>query len=308
MRSPTPEPIIIPIPAPQAPLDPQQQRVEEFLRAKSLAPNSKRAYQQDLQRFMEWSQTPWCDITSYQIGLFKAHLSQTLAPASINRHLSTLKNFFTWMVDSEYLAKNPTKTINLEKLVEPEAQDLTTSEITLIYEAIAASTNPERNLALLSILMHGLRASEVSALNLEDYDGKRLHIRPAKSDSKGYVPLVREAIAQIDNYLKWRRDRGESLQPDSPLLLSHSHRRLGHRLTYSGIHDIITSLKTQTGINLHPHRFRHTYITDLVLLGMDTHHIMTLSRHKSPQSFRRYTKRGDQVAAENAFYAIKQNE
>jgi hypothetical protein len=35
---------------------------------------------------------------------------------------------------------------------------------------------------------------------------------------------------------------------------------------------------------------------------MDTYHVMTLTRHKSMQSFKRYTKRADQRAAEKAFY------
>jgi integrase/recombinase XerD len=35
--------------------DLREKRVEEFLEARSLAPKSQRAYRQDLQRFMEWS-------------------------------------------------------------------------------------------------------------------------------------------------------------------------------------------------------------------------------------------------------------
>ena len=35
---------------------------------------------------------------------------------------------------------------------------------------------------------------------------------------------------------------------------------------------------------------------------MDTYHVMTLTRHKSMQSFKRYTKRANQIAAEKAFY------
>ncbi|MDZ4878235.1 MAG: hypothetical protein CLLPBCKN_007670 [Chroococcidiopsis cubana SAG 39.79] len=36
---------------------------------------------------------------------------------------------------------------------------------------------------------------------------------------------------------------------------------------------------------------------------------MTLTRHKSIQSFKRYTKRADQIAAEKAFYqAVSESE
>jgi len=46
----------------------------------------------------------------------------------------------------------------------------------------------------------------------------------------------------------------------------------------------------ETGLDLHAHQFRHTFATDLVLKGMNPYHVMTLTRHKSVQSFRRYTK------------------
>ncbi len=35
---------------------------------------------------------------------------------------------------------------------------------------------------------------------------------------------------------------------------------------------------------------------------MNPYHVMTLTRHKSVQSFRRYTKAADHAAAEAAFY------
>jgi len=52
--------------------------------------------------------------------------------------------------------------------------------------------------------------------------------------------------------------------------------------------------------------FRHTFATDLVLKGMNPYHVMILTRHKSVQSFRRYTKAADQAAAEAAFMKLSE--
>jgi integrase/recombinase XerD len=317
-RRPIPDPVIIPsstqiarsasptsvVTPSQPPTDLRQSRVDEFLMARSLSDNSKKAYQQDLQRFMDWTQTAWAAVTPRQVALFKDDLLEEkfLAPATVNRVLTTLKNFYGWMVDSEYVAKNPTKTIDLLELESPEAQDLSEAELASIYQVAAGSNYCERNTALVSILLHGLRAAEVSALNLEDYDGTRLHVRKAKSDSKGYVPLKEKARIDLDAYLEWRSQQGEELQPASPLFISRSRRSFGKRLTYWGIRDVVDAIQQVTGIDLHAHRFRHTFATDLVLRGMDTYHVMTLTRHKSIQSFKRYTKRADQIAAEKAFY------
>ncbi|MCY7322074.1 MAG: site-specific integrase [Phormidesmis sp. CAN_BIN36] len=90
--------------------------------------------------------------------------------------------------------------------------------------------------------------------------------------------------------------------PTSLLFVSHSRRNAGERLSYEGIRKVVDAISQRTGITFHAHRCRHTFATNLVLKGMNPHHVMTLTRHKSVQSFRRYTRAADQAAAEAAFY------
>ncbi|MHC5827211.1 MAG: site-specific integrase, partial [Nostoc sp.] len=52
----------------------------------------------------------------------------------------------------------------------------------------------------------------------------------------------------------------------------------------------------------HPHSFRHTYATDLLLLGVDPSHARKLTGHQSEKAFRRYTLRSEQEAAIAAYY------
>jgi len=295
------------------PLDPtdlRELRVEEFLQARSLASRTQKAYRQDLQQFMDWSDRPWAEITPRQVAQFKAHLIRTdleserrvLSDATVRRVLGTLKNFLGWMARSRYIGFDPTIEVALPTLTEPEAQNLSDLEVEQIHQAILQGSIPERNLALISVLMHGLRANEVSALNREDFDGRRLTIRVAKAYSKGAVPLTQDAIEVLNTYLSWRQTQGEIVQQTSPLFVSHSRRNAGERLSYEGIRKVVDALAEKTGIAFHAHRCRHTFATNLVLKGMNPYHVMTLTRHKSVQSFRRYTKAADQAAAEAAFY------
>jgi integrase/recombinase XerD len=46
-------------PKPAKPAELRQQRVDEFLAARSLAPKSLKAYREDLARFMAWTDTAW---------------------------------------------------------------------------------------------------------------------------------------------------------------------------------------------------------------------------------------------------------
>lgn len=249
-------------------------RVEEFLMARSLAAKTKQAYKQDLQRFLDWTNTNWLEVTPRQVAQFKEHLMRSdpksnkrmLSDATVSRTLGTLKNFYSWMFRSRYVDHDPTTEVDKPKLKEPTAQNLTDEALASVYQAATNSNLPERNLALISVLVHGLRASEVAGLNLEDYDGQRLVIRVAKADSKGTVPLTSIAKSELDAYLKWRQVKGDVLQPPStPLFVSHSRRNKGERLSYDGIRKVVELIEQETGLDLHAHQFRHTFATNLVL-------------------------------------------
>ena len=306
-RRPTPDPLIIPLhpervppdrlviaQVPQNPIKLRQQRVDQFLQTRSLSLSSQKAYQQDFNRFMRWSDLAWEAVTPRQIALFKADLlNQRLALATVNRALTTLKNFYGWMAVSNQMQIDPTATLTLLKLEKPEAQALSETEIATIYQAAAIGKFPFRDPALVSVLLHGLRVEEVSVLDLKNYDGTQIQIcQPpdrAKQIRGGYVPLDSEAIANLDRFLDWRQEQ-EPLNPENPLFLSYSRRSYGQRLTYWGIRDVIDALKKATQIDLHPQRFRQTFTSNLIQQGMTTDQAMLLTRHKTRQSFKRDLK------------------
>jgi integrase/recombinase XerD len=288
----------------------RETRIEEFLQARSLSDNSKIAYRRDLNHFLRWITVGWAAVTPRQVAQFKAHLlridletnRRVLADSSVCRILGTLKNFYGWLVKSQYISADPTIAVELPKLKEPEAQNLDDITVEQILQAASDGSIPERNIAIVSILLHGLRASEVVNLNLEDYDGQRLTIRQAKADSKGKVPLSVQTRLRLDLYLKWRECQGHSIEPTSPIFISESNRNRGKRLSYDGIYKVVKEFEVATNVSLHPHQFRHTFATNMMVQGMNPYHVMTMTRHRSTASFRRYTKAADQAAAEAAFY------
>jgi integrase/recombinase XerD len=288
-------------------------RIEEFLNARSLAENSKKAYRADLARFTTWSNQSWQAVTPRLMTQFKTELmrvdpntgNRVLADSSVQRILHSLKSFYSWMQDTGYISQNPMKAIVSPKLKQPQADNLNEDQINAIFAAAMEIDPAERNLALLSVLRHGLRASEVSGLNLADYDGERVYIREAKADSTGVVPIDADGQGWIDQYLRIRADSGEDLSDKLlPLFVSHSRQNYGKRLGYHGIQKLMGAIGKQVGFKFHAHQFRHTYATNLVLQGMNPYHVMTLTRHRSTQTFRRYTQAADQLAAEQAFRSL----
>ena len=290
------------------PADLRYVRVEEFLKARALAANTQKAYRRELQRFLGWTDKPWSQVTPRHIAQYKESLLASLAPSSVNRALSALKSFFDWFKQTyrDALSDDPTQTVSLNKLPSPPARDLSDQEVAALQEAVLQRPIETllRDAAIVCVLLHGLRAGEVAALNLGDYDGVRLYIRQGKDDSSGTVPLNQAARNSLNAYLEDRRAQGERFSPKNSLFLSHSPiPGASLRLGYQGIYYLIKELGQVAEIpNLTPHRLRHTYATKLLLKGMDSLHARTLTRHKSEVSFKRYAKRALEAAAERAFY------
>ncbi|ACK73772.1 integrase domain protein SAM domain protein (plasmid) [Gloeothece citriformis PCC 7424] len=291
---------------PQKQTDLRMARVEEFLRARSLSSNSQKAYRRELKRFINWSNKPLNQITPRQIVQYKEYLQgESLAASSINRALCAVKSFFAWLEET-YQTQNPTVSVALNKLPSLPAFDLSDKEIEALQ--LVLPQRPEvmrkRDAAIIAVLRHGLRACEVVALNLGDYDGVRVHVRVGKDDSGGTVPLDATARAAINAYLQQRREKGEKFSATAPMFASHSPvPGKPTRLGYQGLYYLIKELGSNAGIeNLTPHRLRHTFATNLLLKGMDSLHARTLTRHKSEVSFKRYAKRALSAAAERAFY------
>ena len=69
----------------------------------------------------------------------------------------------------------------------------------------------------------------------------------------------------------------ENLGQDDPLFVSCSNRNQGQRLSYEGIYKIIKDLAKAAGLeDIHPHRGRHTFISNMVENGVDAYLAMEL--------------------------------
>lgn len=117
------------------------------------------------------------------------------------------------------------------------------------------------------------------------------------------MPLKKESRLALQQYLTLREEQGEILSGDRPLILSHHVVRRGERLSYHGIYFAVEKIGELAEIpDLHPHAFRHTYATELLLQGLDLTHARKLTGHKNELAFKRYTLRSEQEAAISTYY------
>lgn len=302
---------------PAPPPDMRHWQIEEFLRQTGKSDNTQRMYRGQLQRFAAWCDKSWLDVTPSDIGKYRRELKHRgLKPTSVNHALNCLRSFYQWLRKSNGYPINqplPTDAIELERQEEPQAAHLEADELALIGQALNSEDVTRvrdacgtriRDRAIVAVLSHGLRASEVSALNLEHWNGKLLTVHRSKGQNVSLVPLHQQARQALEAYLDWRRAQGGRFEPtpDSPLFLCQDPAHAGKRLGYQGIHRMVKQLGKMAGVKgLHPHRFRHSFGTEVTRRGVDPLYGKELMGIKSDRVFQRYTQGVLKQAAAQAY-------
>jgi len=146
-----------------------------------------------------------------------------------------------------------------------------------------------RDLAIVGLmLMHGLRSAEVIALNRDDVllSEGQLRVR-GKGSKMRFLPLAPESRQLLDHYL--RLERPDPCSEALFVVLKGPAR--GHRMTPAGLRSLFRHHRRTTGIQkANPHRFRHTFATDMVRAGISLPALMQLMGHADIQTTLHYVQ------------------
>lgn len=135
-----------------------------------------------------------------------------------------------------------------------------------------------RDLAIVGLmLLQGLRSCEVLALDREDLILTEAQIRVrGKGNRVRFLPLAPEAVRLLDHYL--RLERPVNCGP--ALFVSLKGRARGARMTTAGLRSLFRHHRQTTGIaKANPHRFRHTFASDMIRAGLSLPALMQLMGH-----------------------------
>jgi site-specific recombinase XerD len=138
------------------------------------------------------------------------------------------------------------------------------------------------------MLLHGLRSAEVLALNCDDVllPEAQLRVR-GKGNKLRFLPLAPETIQLLDHYLQLERPS----PCGAALFVVLKGRARGTCMTAAGLRSLFRHHRQTTGITLaHPHRFRHTFASDMVRAGMSLPALMRLMGHADIQTTLQYVR------------------
>ena len=213
-----------------------------------------------------------------------------LAPSSLARKCSALRQCFGFLVDEGWRSDDPSPALPRPRTRRPLPRILGHGDIAALFAAAetdAAGDRPEavRLLALLELLYgSGLRASELVSLPLAAVprDAPFLTIT-GKGGQQRLVPVSTRARQAMSRWLALRGDKGRMLFPSTG--------KSGH-LTRVRLFQLLRDLAARAGLDpqrVSPHVLRHAFATHLLEGGADLRVLQTLLGHADIATTQIYT-------------------
>ena len=249
------------------------------------------AYRQDIKCFESFISKEkignWQDINPSTIRRYvSARYNSGLAPRSIARELSSLRSLFRFLKKNNQIDRNPAEGVSSPKMNYrlPRTLDVDAMNRLLSY---SPKTNLEiRDKAILELLYSsGLRASEVTSLNMLDLDFENREVRVlGKGDKERVVPVGKFAIKSLRDWLRVRSQFGND---ERSLFLSRRGTRLASRSVQVRLR--LWARRFSDEGDVHPHMLRHSFASHLLESSGDLRAVQELLGHASISTTQRYT-------------------
>jgi len=234
---------------------------------------------------------------------------QDAKPSSINRRLSAIRQLYLFCFGHElpsskgaclpaphYTGRTTDRDLGLhhrkgarpqlwvkvpQKLVEPLEQQ----QVVAFFHSIRRY----RDISLVMLmLLCGLRSMEVLALQVEDVSflDRRLRVR-GKGSKERSLPLPEMVVGSLSSYLRLERPARCSCKE---LFVVLQGRGYGQPMTVAGLRSLFRYRRcTQQSIaNANPHRFRHTFGSDMARCGVRLPVLQRMMGHCRPETTLQY--------------------
>ncbi len=205
---------------------------------------------------------------------------------TVAHDLYALSSFFKYLVETGQIADNPIALIKPPKVKRHLPKILSENELSEILNFTPETIYDVRDLAIIELLFSsGLRVSELVGLSLKDYNAQVREVRVfGKGNKQRVVPVGSKAIERMTEYLNIRDQFAPS---DDAIFLN----KYGKRITTRAVEQNISKLCEKAGIISHvnPHKFRHSFATELLQGGADLRVVQEMLGHSSLAATQVYT-------------------
>jgi len=275
-----------------------EDRVVEFIEyiefERSYSIHTVKNYELDLYEFIEYLKTEKInklDKVDYQV--IRKYLSylhdKDIKNKSISRKVSSLRSFFKYLKNNDFIKDNPTILISNPKLEKRLPKFLYYNDLDKILNNFNLESIYEiRDYFILELLYStGIRVSELINIKLKDINKYNREIRILGKGNKERIVLYGKVCAEkMDFYLNESRVHLNKVGSEYLLLNKN-----GNKLTTRYIEDMVNRVCLRSGIKekVTPHTLRHTFATHMLNEGADLKTVQELLGHSNLSATGIYT-------------------
>lgn len=268
--------------------------LDDLWSSKGLSDNTLSAYRTDLRHFERYQGKrglTLLEVSQLDVRAYLAHrVEQDFARTSSARLLSSLRRFYTYLVQTKQISIDPMALVESPKLTRHLPDSLSEAQVDrLLTEPNVDDPIECRDKAMLELLYAtGLRVSELVGLTMEQMSLRQGLVRiVGKGGKERLVPLGELAITEVEAYLTFARQ--ELLGHKQSDVVFPSKR--GQMMTRQTFWHRIKLYALRAGIEtpLSPHTLRHAFATHLLNHGADLRVVQLLLGHSDLSTTQIYT-------------------
>ena len=263
---------------------------------KNLSENTIDSYRSDINNLIQFLmnyniEDPQQIKYKHLADFFKFLREAGLANNSASRYHSSLKGFFSYLFQNNYITENPVEKIPSPKLSKKLPQVLSINEVDSILSMPDVSKKLGlRDKALLEVFYAcGIRVSELINLKISGLYFNEDIIRVfGKGSKERLVPIGSSAVNWVTEYLKTSRPLLEKKGKSENHLFLNTR---GTKLSRMGVWKIVVRYVKEAKIDkqVHPHTFRHSFATHLLEGGADLRAVQEMLGHVDISTTQIYT-------------------
>lgn len=224
---------------------------------------------------------------------FKVEQHQ-LSSSSLQRHLTSIRQFMKWAEQGNYLAINPADDFQIKRQPRPLPGMIDIETVNQIIDQAAPEKPIEQQLwlrdkAMLELLYSsGLRLAELQTLTIRDIDFNRLLLRiTGKGNKTRIVPFGSKAQQSLIEWLKIYRIWQGEFRPESRVFITQrgnpiTPRQIENRVKYQ-------AQRAQVNVDLHPHLLRHCFASHMLSNSGDLRAVQEMLGHSNLTTTQIYT-------------------
>lgn len=271
-----------------------------FLRTeKKLGESTIESYNLDLEGFVCFLDKEITKVIREDIVKYISYLRESLGVRSINRHISSLKGFYNYLLDEGIIENSPLEDISVLKVPKNLPKYLSINEVDKLLNFPLVTSFDYRNKAMMEVMYAtGLRVSELVKLEYSNVDLHNSIIRvTGKGKKTRIVPIGETASYYLNLYITEYRNKLLGKNNYNELFLNNH----GKPICRQGFNFILENIRVSTGIDkeITPHVLRHSFATHLLEGGADLRSIQEMLGHENISTTNIYTEVVDDVLREN---------